>query len=232
LVAIGILQDNCSLGYAFDSLANTSAIPPASAGSVTLSDCDVNSSSFNFRVGRASTEMAIMAAYNVSFTEHRLRIIRIPMGGNLTSTVFDQNILAPHAIAPRMAIMPSGELLAIWDTYDWGIQGSHRSAGGAQGPAFEVEPSAPLFGASRVEGVYPRGDGRFALIYLGENGFIHFRDFHSGVGLTPRTAFPHEPLGPPNWPFFVSSTNGISAAWSYSADLSTDIFTAMQRVAR
>lgn len=132
---------------------------------------------------------------------------------------------------PQIGMTGSGEFVAIWPTEARGVWGTHRDAGAPRpGSPFLVE--APFFsmGTNAVEGVHPRGDGRFLLVWFGGPAStpLQLRNYSGSAGLGERLIFPYQIGTGTKDTTLIATPFGVSAAWSFFPDIGFGEFDAMQ----
>src|SRR4051812_19995459 len=105
------------------------------------------------------------------------------------------------------------EFVAIWPTESRGVWGVHRAAA-APNPESPFLVEAPFFslGTPAVEGVHPRGDGRFLLVWPGGSSrtALEMRNYSAAVGLG-RMSFPYQNSAATSSTTLIATPFGISA---------------------
>jgi len=234
-VGIAWTDRSCHVRAAFDDLKNPYPAGPQLNGEALVSDCspDYFANIFTrFDIGAGAGELAVVITYGTGFNATTTEVMNVARGGAATMTLVDRDSTVT-AGAPRIGMSSSGEFVAIWPTELRGVWGVHRApATPAPGTAFLVE--APFFslGTPAVEGVHPRGDGRFLLVWPGgetaQRTPLEMRNYSSAAGLGERMSFPFQNSVATSTTTLLATTHGVSASWSFSPDLNVGELDAMQ----
>lgn len=161
--------------------------------------------------------MALVISYS-DFDQRTIELLTVKRGAPAQLSMLDHDRGSADG-QPWVGMTASGELVALWATAERGIWASHRPPNSTPSAAFVVEPPFFQLGTPGVEGVYPRGDGRFVLAWrAGTPGVrtpIELRDFSIASGLGPRLSIPYQNTTGTNSTMLRASPRGISAVWWY-----------------
>jgi len=166
-VGLAWTDTSCNVHFAFDDLANSGPAGPGSGGSARISECspqDFANIFTKFDIGAGAGELAVVITYGTGFNTTTTDVMNVGRGSVATMTLLARDTTVT-AGSPRIGMTSSGEFVAIWSTESRGVWGVHRAAA-APSPESPFLVEAPFFslGTPAVEGVHPRGDGRFLLV--------------------------------------------------------------------
>jgi hypothetical protein len=232
-IGIAWIDNSCQLHYVLDKISNLGSYNSNGAGVVRVRECSqgyFSNIDTKFDIAAGGNEMAVALQYGTGLNTTNIELITVNASAQASSKLVEQDS-AHKSGSPKIAMTGSGEFVATWATGERGIWAVHRPSGREVGTPFLVE--APFFslGTPAVDGAYARGDGRFVIVWPGGPGRsrLELRNYSSSAGLGERLSFPYQNTTASNHTSFVMSPYGISAAWSFPVDFSTDEYNAMQR---
>jgi hypothetical protein len=234
-VGLAWTDTSCNVHFAFDDLANSGPAGPGSGGSARISECSAQyfANIFTkFDIGSGAGELAVVITYGTGFNATTTDVMNVGRGGIAKMTLLARDTTVT-AGSPRIGMASSGEFVAIWPTESRGVWGVHRAVA-APSPESPFLVEAPFFslGTPAVEGVHPRGDGRFLLVWPGGSSAqrtpLEMRNYAGATGLGDRMSFPYQNSSATNSTTLIATPYGVSAAWDFRLDLSIGEFDAMQ----
>lgn len=234
-VGLAWADTSCNVHFAFDDLANVGPAGPGSGGSARISECSLQEFAnifTKFDIGAGAGELAVVITYGTGFNTTTTDVMNVGRGGVATVTLLARDTTGT-AGPPRIGMTSSGEFVAIWPTESRGVWGVHRAAAAPSPESpFLVEAQFFSLGTPAVEGVHPRGDGRFLLVWPGSSSTprtpLEMRNYSAAVGLGDHMSFPYQNSSATNSTTLIATPYGVSAAWDFRLDLSIGEFDAMQ----
>jgi hypothetical protein len=225
---------SCYLHFAVDNLLTPGGNGPTVHAPARVTDCTPLEFANIFTqldVGAGAGDVGVIITYGTAFNAAATDIAVSAGDGSVTMSLVGRD--TPISTnRPRIGMSSSGEFVAIWPTSTGGVWGVHRAASTAMPEApFVVEAPHFVVATPAVEGVHPREDGRFLLVWpgglLGERTPLEMRNYSFATGLSDRLSFPYQNSIGTNTTTLLATPFGVSAVWSFSADL--DEVDVMQR---
>lgn len=219
--SVGVLwsKDNCTLHFAFDTIAEVVPVGLGTVGEVKLAGCAAEYFVFGGRtVAIGSNGLGVIARVASGFNNTDVWFVSIPFRGVVTVEKLDSDTGDVASTIPQIVADSDGGMLAFWETQTRGIWAVHQSVERILGDKFMVEQGqSGLFRPTVYKG-YSYAAGKYVLSWMSGDapaGF-QFKQYSVSEGLSEKRLIV--------LPFFVNrpellfTDNGLSVLWGFAED--------------